>query len=113
MRWVSVEKALSALEGRRVMGYRYVHKNKCKGGIAVDEVNGKTYCYGRLDYETEEIDSQCKECPRLVNNCYEEIEEWHRKRLLPNEPPSSSMEQDLEFDEGERVMDLIDRQHCS
>lgn len=49
------------------MAYRYVHKNKCKGGIAVDEVNDKTYCYGRLDYETEEIDSQCKECPRLVH----------------------------------------------
>lgn len=57
---------------------RYVHHNKCKGGHAVDEVNGKTYCLGRADlgyYDIVYID-ECKNCPRLVHNCEGEIEKW-------------------------------------
>lgn len=57
---------------------RYVHHNKCKGGKAIDEVNGKTYCFGRvyLGYDYIVYVDECKNCPRLVYNCEEEIEKW-------------------------------------
>lgn len=62
---------------------RYVHHNKCKGGHAVDEVNGKTYCLGRADlgyYDIVYID-ECKSCPRLVHNSKKEVEKWIKENI--------------------------------
>lgn len=53
--------------------YRYVRHNKCVGGRATKEIDGKTYCYGLYDCETEETTEECKKCPRLVDNNEEQI----------------------------------------
>lgn len=55
---------------------RWVHHNKCSGGHAFDEVDGKTYCLGRTDayFEDEVFISECKKCPRLLKNNEKEIE---------------------------------------
>lgn len=49
---------------------RYVHHNKCKGGYAIDEVDGKTYCYGRIQKGYDDIvyADECTKCPRFVEN---------------------------------------------
>ncbi|MBO7430438.1 MAG: hypothetical protein J6U56_05435 [Spirochaetia bacterium] len=49
---------------------RLVHHNKCSGGHAFDEVDGKTYCLGQTDasYENEVFVPECKKCPRLLKN---------------------------------------------
>lgn len=57
--------------------YRYVHHNKCSGGRAIEEVDGKTYCYGLLDlyYEYKFCD-ECLACPRFIDNNDEQIQKW-------------------------------------
>lgn len=58
--------------------YKYVHHNKCKGGHAVEEIDGKTYCYGRVDamYDFELYTRECQDCPRFFGNNEDKIEEW-------------------------------------
>lgn len=57
---------------------RYVHHNKCAGGYAIDEVDHKTYCLGRVDpyFEMEVFVPECKNCPRLVYNNEDKIDEY-------------------------------------
>lgn len=61
---------------------RYVHHNKCSGGHAFDEIDGKTYCLGMTDpyYEDEVYIDECKKCPRLLKNNEEQIEEYAKGR---------------------------------
>lgn len=56
---------------------RYVHHNKCKGGYAIDEVDGKTYCYGRIQKGYDDIVyvDECVRCPRLVNTFADKADE--------------------------------------
>lgn len=56
--------------------YRYVHHNKCHGGRAIEEVNGKVYCYGRIECGYDDIVymSECEQCPRFIRRFEEEIE---------------------------------------
>ena len=60
-----------------------VHNNKCKGGHAFDEVDGKTYCLGRTDsyYEDTVYLPECKKCPRLLENNKEKIEAYCIERM--------------------------------
>ncbi len=55
---------------------RYVHHNKCKGGYAIDEVDGKTYCYGRIQKGYDDIVyvDECVRCPRFVNTFADKME---------------------------------------
>ena len=55
---------------------RWVHHNKCTGGHAFDEVDGKTYCLGQTDpyFELEVFVDECKNCPRLMKNNEEKID---------------------------------------
>ncbi len=56
--------------------YRYVHHNRCQGGTAFEEVDGKVYCLGRIDSMYEDIVyiDECKHCPRLLANMDKEQE---------------------------------------
>jgi len=58
------------------VSYRYIHHNKCSGGRATREVDGKDYCLGLLDmaYEYKFCD-ECLECPRFINNNIDRIAE--------------------------------------
>lgn len=57
---------------------RYVHHNKCAGGLATEEVDHKTYCLGLIDpyFEMEVFAPECKKCPRLVHNNEDKIDEY-------------------------------------
>lgn len=62
---------------------RMVHNNKCTGGNAFDEVDGKTYCLGQTDpyYEDVVFVPNCKKCPRLLKNNEDKID-FEAKWLL-------------------------------
>lgn len=66
---------------------KYVHYNKCTGGHAFDEIDGKTYCLGQTDayYEDEVYLSECKKCPRLLKNNEDKIEEYAKEERTMNE----------------------------
>lgn len=57
---------------------RIVRHNKCKGGRAFDEIDGKTYCLGRVDlyFEDTVYCDECKNCPRLLENNAEKLDEY-------------------------------------
>ena len=59
-----------------------VHHNKCKGANGITEVDGKTYCYGRLDPQFDDYvyDEQCERCPRLLANNEEKIDKWIKEQ---------------------------------
>ena len=70
------------------MNTRYVHHNKCTGGKAFDEVDSKTYCLGQTNPAYEDIVyvSECKNCPRLLDNNEEKIEKYLKlQRRIKNE----------------------------
>jgi hypothetical protein len=50
------------------MNEKYVHHNKCEGGKATVETDGKTYCCGRVDakYEGYVYLNECIKCPRFL-----------------------------------------------
>ncbi len=62
------------------MGYRYVHHNKCSGGHAFEEIDHNTYCLGQIDpyFEEEVFVDECKQCPRLLANNEEKLDEYAR-----------------------------------
>ena len=61
---------------------RYVHHNKCSGGHAFDEIDGKTYCLGMTDpyYEDDVYIYECQRCPRLLKNNEEKLEAYAKSR---------------------------------
>lgn len=44
------------------------HHNKCDGGYAIRETRpdgeSKVFCYGRIDFQTENTTEECKACPK-------------------------------------------------
>ena len=57
---------------------RHVHHNKCTGGRAFDEIDGATYCLGNTDsyFENTVYCDECKNCPRLLDNNVEKLDEY-------------------------------------
>lgn len=63
---------------------KWVHHNKCTGGHAFDEVDGKTYCLGQTNsaYEETVFIPECKKCPRLLENNIDKIDEYCKRRVV-------------------------------
>lgn len=66
---------------------RYVHHNKCTGGNAFDEIDGKTYCLGLVDpmFEDTVYCDECKNCPRLLENNAEKLDEYAKAHSTKRE----------------------------
>ena len=62
---------------------RTVRHNKCTGGRAFDEIDGKTYCLGQVDpmFEDTVYCDECKKCPRLLENNAEKIDEYAKAHV--------------------------------
>ena len=54
----------------------YIHHNKCQGGYAIKETRpdgeSRTFCWGRIDMQTENTSDKCKVCPKHVDR----VDEW-------------------------------------
>lgn len=61
---------------------RKINGIECKGGRGIKEVNGKNYCYGRIELGWDDVVyiEECKNCHRLLKNCEEEIDAWIAER---------------------------------